>query len=101
MVVFSNDTTVVPKESGWFGSYSPPIEDGTNAEDLPIIPMREHPVYTEDWIGLKELDERGSIVEIVCEGPHMHISQECWVPLVERFTGGAMKGDDLVLQGGM
>ncbi|KAG9018081.1 hypothetical protein FRB90_012377, partial [Tulasnella sp. 427] len=84
LVLFSNDTTVVPKESGWFGSYAPTDDAAwTRADPPPIIPMREHPLYTEDWVGLKTLDERGAVVELTCEGPHMHIARACWEPLVE------------------
>ncbi|KAG8979881.1 hypothetical protein FRB90_007849 [Tulasnella sp. 427] len=89
LVLFSNDTTVVPKESGWFGSYAPTDDAAwTRADPPPIIPMREHPLYTEDWVGLKTLDERGAVVELTCEGPHMHIARACWEPLVEKYVGG-------------
>ncbi|KAG8899761.1 hypothetical protein FRC00_000974 [Tulasnella sp. 408] len=89
LVMFSNDTTVVPKESGWFGSYLP-VENAapTQSDPPPIVPMREQPLYTEDWIGLKTLDERGAVVELICDGPHMHIARACWEPLVQQYVGG-------------
>jgi palmitoyl-protein thioesterase len=48
MVKFLNDTMVVPKESTWFGFFG----KGTN-----ISPVQELPIYTEDWLGLRTLDE--------------------------------------------
>lgn len=102
--MFSNDTTVVPKESGWFGSYLPAENIASAQSDpLPIVPMRKQPLYTEDWIGLKTLDERGAVVELICDGPHMHIARACWEPLVKQYVGGeatinTMQSPSLVTQ---
>jgi palmitoyl-protein thioesterase len=109
LVLFKQDKTVVPKESAWFGSEA--VEDegdilctlGNGYEDSyqsrqiqlganpspssTIIPMRLQPLYTEDWIGLRELDERGAVVLETCEGEHMHLG-DCWERLVKTFTGG-------------
>ena len=90
---------MVPKESSWFGSLAPPEDDDLSwmveqdpsqwaiAPPVKVIPMREQPLYTEDWIGLKSLDELGAVVFEVCEGEHMQISN-CWQRIVEQFTGG-------------
>ncbi|KAF8160954.1 palmitoyl-protein thioesterase [Crassisporium funariophilum] len=102
LVLFSDDKTVVPKESAWFGSevvdedgmhFSTESEQtllGDRAEsstERTIIPMRLQPLYLEDWIGLRELDERKAVTFEVCQGEHMQIS-DCWEDLVRRFTGG-------------
>jgi palmitoyl-protein thioesterase len=99
LVLFSDDKTVVPKESAWFGSEAPTEDLSSSAMDsaqspislsLPeklIIPIRAHPMYTEDWIGLRKLDKKGAIVFEVCEGEHMHIG-DCWKKLVKRHCGG-------------
>ncbi|KAI0035863.1 alpha/beta-hydrolase [Vararia minispora EC-137] len=81
LILFSRDGTVVPKESSWFGSYAP-----DSAGDETVVAMRQQPLYTEDWIGLRTLDERGAVVLETCEGGHMAIS-ECWQPLIEKYTG--------------
>ncbi|KAI0044352.1 alpha/beta-hydrolase [Auriscalpium vulgare] len=86
LVIFAKDKTVIPKESAWFGSY-PPSEDGDDTDDEVIVPMRAQPLYQEDWIGLRELDERGRVVLTSCEGEHMQLPTECWKPLVERYVG--------------
>ncbi|KAF9451306.1 palmitoyl-protein thioesterase [Macrolepiota fuliginosa MF-IS2] len=99
LVIFTEDKTVVPKESAWFGSEE--ISDGkgiartlSNQEPLStwestIIPMREQPLYTEDWIGLRELDERGDVVLESCVGEHMQMS-DCWKDLIVEYAGGPL-----------
>jgi len=110
LVLFSADKTVVPKESSWFGSFAPPAEDSAKRRNLQIgqpcdgdestaanapwdepkeiIPMRAHPIYTEDWIGLRTLEDDGRLFLETCEGEHMQLSDDCWRPLVKRFVGG-------------
>lgn len=96
-MLFSQDKTVVPKESSWFGSYAPPEEEGERLSDpnvkteaKTIVPMRLQPVYLSDTFGLKTLDKRGDVLLETCEGEHMHLSDECWQPLVRRFVGGKL-----------
>lgn len=93
LILFSEDKTVVPKESSWFGSYEPTDENSVTllGAERPIIPMRLQPTYIADTFGLRTLDERGAVVLEVCEGEHMRISEECWKPLVERFVGAPLK----------
>ncbi|EJF58190.1 alpha/beta-hydrolase [Dichomitus squalens] len=90
LVLFSADKTVVPKESAWFGSYA--SSNGTGDEKT-IVPMRLQPLYTEDWIGLRTLDETGRVTLETCEGEHMQLKEECWKPLVERYTGEVVKDE--------
>ncbi|QRW11526.1 palmitoyl-protein thioesterase [Ceratobasidium sp. AG-Ba] len=90
LVLFSEDRTVVPKESGWFGSFkavnlSEP--DSSRKDDETIVPIRQQPIYTTDAIGLRTLDNEGKIRFVTCEGAHMRISDECWKPLVLEFCG--------------
>lgn len=87
LVLFLKDETVVPKESSWFGAYAVP-EDGADALEKTVVPMRLQPLYREDWIGLRTLDERGAVVLETCDGEHMVLTDECWQPLVRRFVGG-------------
>lgn len=93
LVLFAQDKTVVPKESSWFGSYAPADEDDARWpwEDKPIIPMRLQPIYLDDRIGLKTLDERGDVVLESCEGEHMQLTQDCWQPIVKKFVGGPVE----------
>ena len=105
LVLFNRDNMVVPKESAWFGSEAVEDEneiqmnlrnsgqseqiqlDATHVLSKTIIPMRLQPLYTEDWIGLRQLDERGAVVLETCEGEHMQLG-DCWERLIKRFAGG-------------
>ena len=49
--------------------------------------MRLQPIYVNDTIGLRTLDERGDLVLETCEGQHMELS-DCWEPLVKKYVGG-------------
>lgn len=101
LVMFTEDTTVVPKESAWFGSEAPPQDERMvqlspqetlSQKDVPereIIPMRLQPLYVNDWIGLKQLDLRGDVLLETCEGEHMQLAH-CWKPLVSKYAGGPL-----------
>ncbi|KAI5889769.1 alpha/beta-hydrolase [Schizophyllum commune H4-8] len=103
LIIFSEDKTVVPKESAWFGyeeitddKSAALINDSTGQEQYPlalsspaekmIVPMRQQPIYIEDWIGLKELDESGRIIFGVCDGEHMQLG-DCWKDYVKKYVG--------------
>lgn len=83
MVMFSKDVTVVPRQSSWFASYPPPPPESLSAgvgagaaartndsallisqgaDDPEPLPLRQSPIYTQDWIGLKSLDKRGALI---------------------------------------
>ncbi|TFY52770.1 hypothetical protein EVJ58_g9828 [Rhodofomes roseus] len=119
LVLFLQDETVVPKESSWFGAYAAPNASRAEAEvtagqagrqdvgatEKTVVPMRLQPLYVEDWIGLRTLDERGAVVLETCDGEHMVLADECWQPLVRRFVGGETAaledaGADLDSEGG-
>ena len=44
--------------------------------DSEIRPMRESPVYLEDWIGLRTLDESGRLVFLEEEADHVNSDDE-------------------------
>jgi len=66
MIKWLNDTVVVPKDSEWFGYYVP----GSTSK---ILQLRDLPIYQEDWIGLKILDQRGSLKFLSLIGEHMQV----------------------------
>ena len=68
MVVFEDDETVVPKESGWFAE--------VNETSSVVTPLRERAIYREDWIGLRALDEKGGLVFEGVPGKHMELGRE-------------------------
>ncbi|KAI5123852.1 hypothetical protein M0805_005670 [Coniferiporia weirii] len=89
LILFTEDKTVVPKESAWFGSFAPPedeLEEATRSKE--IVPMRLQPTYLTDTFGLRTLDKAGGVLLETCIGEHMQITEDCWEPLVRRFVGG-------------
>jgi len=68
MYMFSNDTTVVPKESAYF------YEVNTATEKVTKLQNRD--LYREDWLGLKWLDEQGRLDFDIIDGGHMQFDDE-------------------------
>lgn len=88
LIMFTQDKTVVPKESSWFGSeiIDNSIDQHQRVQSRSTVPMRLQPLYLEDWVGLRTLDEKGGVVFDTCEGEHMRIG-DCWEDLVRQWTG--------------
>jgi palmitoyl-protein thioesterase len=68
MYVFENDTTVIPKETGWFAQ--------TNLTSGEVVELRDREIYKEDWIGLKKLDEKGGLHFKTTKGEHMTLGDK-------------------------
>ncbi|KAK1972466.1 palmitoyl protein thioesterase [Colletotrichum sublineola] len=77
MVMFEDDTTVIPKETSWF-------EEVNGTESLPL---RARPIYREDWIGLRELDRKGALRFRQIPGEHMQLSQKSLNKTIQEFFG--------------
>ncbi|KAJ4468266.1 palmitoyl-protein thioesterase [Lentinula aciculospora] len=92
LIMFTQDKTVVPKESSWFGSevvddFSSEVQRGFRlTSSRSIVPMHLQPLYVEDWIGLRTLNEQGGVIFDICEGEHMQIG-DCWEAFVRNWTG--------------
>lgn len=71
LVLFTQDTMVIPRESEWFGFYEP----GT----LDIIPMEKTDLYVQDWIGLQYLDQNNRIQKLSCDGNHLQFSDDWFI----------------------
>ncbi|KAK9829239.1 hypothetical protein WJX72_004713 [[Myrmecia] bisecta] len=61
---FKDDVTVIPRDSAWFGFF-----DGQQ-----LLPMEQTPLYKDDWIGLRALDESGRLQLGEVPGKHMQFS---------------------------
>ncbi|XP_017969578.1 PREDICTED: palmitoyl-protein thioesterase 1 isoform X3 [Theobroma cacao] len=68
LIMFEDDTVLIPKETSWFGYYP----DGSFDS---VLPAQETKLYKEDWIGLKTLDEAGRVKFINVSGNHLQISK--------------------------
>lgn len=88
MYVFANDTTVIPKESGWFAE--------VNATDGVVTPLKDRPIYQEDWLGLKQLDERGGLILKEHPNGHMQLEDKVLVEAFNDFFGPERKTKGLV-----
>jgi palmitoyl-protein thioesterase len=77
MYLFEDDTTVIPKESGWFAY--------TNGTDGSVTELRDRTIYKEDWIGLKALDKKGGLHFKTTEGGHMTLGDEVLTEVFESW----------------
>ncbi|KAF8098206.1 hypothetical protein N665_0271s0023 [Sinapis alba] len=67
LVMFQNDTTLIPKETSWFGYYS---DEGFDT----LLSAQQTKLYREDWIGLKALDDVGKVKFVSVLGDHLMIA---------------------------
>jgi palmitoyl-protein thioesterase len=79
MVVFEEDTTVIPRESGWFAEVN-----GTSGV---VTPLQERPIYLEDWIGLKALGEKDGLVFLGNPGDHMQLDEKVLKATFKEYFG--------------
>ena len=86
MYLFSEDTTIIPKESAWFQE--------VNSTSGAVTPLQKRPLYIEDWLGLKELDDAGRLQFRTAEGRHMQLGDKMLVDTFRDFFGPPDVGDD-------
>ena len=92
MVVFGQDKTAIPKESGWFSEVNMTKTD----EAKRVTRLQDRKIYEEDWIGLKKLDQKGALVFEEVEGEHMQLKDKDLKRLFGKYFGPLRKGDGLV-----
>jgi palmitoyl-protein thioesterase len=90
---------IIPRTSSYFT-----IPNATSDSDIPSpIAWSDLPLYKHDYIGLRELTERGRVRLDQCEGRHMRISRDCWdrvLDYLEKPPARATVGPALVNQAG-
>jgi len=64
LVMWDDDTTIIPKESAHFGFYA--LEQDTEVVDLEDLPL-----YQEDWLGLASLSNQQKLHKLHLSGDHM------------------------------
>ncbi|KAI3693222.1 hypothetical protein L6452_33053 [Arctium lappa] len=69
LIMFDEESVLVPKETSWFGYFPDGAWD-------PILPAQETRLYTEDWIGLRALDEAGKVEFVNVTGGHLDITDD-------------------------
>ncbi|KAA1098731.1 hypothetical protein PGTUg99_001734 [Puccinia graminis f. sp. tritici] len=87
MFRFTADTLVIPPTSAYFTI--PNATQSTLPDVLDPIPiaLQDLPIYQEDYIGLKVLDEAGKIHYGTCVGAHMQIDETCWEHVMDWLGG--------------
>ncbi|KAI4286077.1 MAG: hypothetical protein L6R38_000194 [Xanthoria sp. 2 TBL-2021] len=88
MYMFSEDVTVVPKESAWFADY--------NKTSQEITWLKERRIYKEDWLGLKWLDEKKRLELKIAKGKHMQLSEELLSDTFKQYFGANASGNERV-----
>ncbi|GJN91896.1 hypothetical protein Rhopal_004921-T1 [Rhodotorula paludigena] len=93
MFRFSEDLTVVPPHSSHF---TLPLRNDTTCAPPPAppvpgcyatpLPWSALPLYTQDYIGLRALDEQGRVTRRACKGAHMEIRDKCWEGIVQALV---------------
>lgn len=79
MFMFDEDTVAIPKESAIFAEVN--ITSGT------VTPLQERPIYKEDWLGLKKLDEQGRLDFKSVPGQHMHLTDKILKRTFKEYFG--------------
>ncbi|KAF2963256.1 hypothetical protein GQX73_g10317 [Xylaria multiplex] len=77
LYIFEDDTTVIPKETGWF--------EEVNGDES--TPLRARKIYTEDWVGLRALDRKGGLKFKTTPGEHMQLTDETLTEAFSEFFG--------------
>lgn len=82
LVLFTKDTIVQPKESEWFGFYK--VGQATE-----VFQMSDSPLYKEDWIGLKQLNDTGRLHLLSVEADHLQIDEQWFIDsIINPFLKG-------------
>merc|ERR1719436_2379845 len=78
LVMAADDTMVHPKESEHFGYF----KDGSRTE---LVAMKDAAWYTEDWFGLKSLDEGKKLDFYSTPGNHLRFKEEFLDKMVAQY----------------
>merc|ERR1712014_328012 len=84
LVMAEDDTMVHPKESEHFGYF----KDGSRTE---LVAMKDAAWYTEDWFGLKSLDEAKTIDFYSTPGNHLLFGKEFLDKMVAQYFAPATR----------
>lgn len=66
LIMFEEDTMIIPKETAWFGFYD---VDGET-----VVKMEDMDFYKKDYIGMKKLKELGKVSFVSFPGDHLQFS---------------------------
>ncbi|XP_039283760.1 palmitoyl-protein thioesterase 1 [Nilaparvata lugens] len=79
MVKFNQDTMVIPRESEWFGFYTP-------GQGINITSLRDSRLYKEDRLGLQKMDKAGKLHFLEVDGDHLQFEMEWFIDnIINKF----------------
>lgn len=78
LVKFTQDSVIFPRESEWFGFFA-------NNSDTQVVPLQKSPLYTQDWLGLRTLDQSGKLVFLASPGDHLQFTHAWFVTNIAPF----------------
>jgi palmitoyl-protein thioesterase len=78
LVKFLKDTVVIPRESEHFAFYA---DDDTSK----IIPLQESPLYINDLLGLKTMDQQSRIKFLEADGDHLRFTDQWFIDNIIPF----------------
>jgi palmitoyl-protein thioesterase len=79
MVMFDDDTTLIPKWTAWFAEF--------NETDSSLTMLADRQIYKDDWIGLKKLGEQDRLKFAKVKGEHMQFSDKDLRKLFGQYFG--------------
>jgi palmitoyl-protein thioesterase len=83
MYMFEDDVTVIPKESAWFSDVD------TNSGN--VTRLRHRTLYQQDWLGLKQIDEKGGLHFKTTPGGHMQLDDDVLIDAMKTYFGPLSK----------
>jgi len=78
LVKFSQDTMVEPRESEWFGFY-------VEGQAKELYNMTQSKLYTQDLLGLKELNESGRIAFLDSPTDHLQFTRQWFIDNLVKY----------------
>lgn len=86
MVMWRDDTTVVPKESAWFAELERD-DDEEEGVKRKVKWLKETDAYKEDWVGMKTLDKEERLEFLELDGGHMELEDEVLKEIFRVYLG--------------
>ncbi|RMZ79330.1 hypothetical protein DV737_g3425, partial [Chaetothyriales sp. CBS 132003] len=90
LLVFAQDLTVIPKESGWFAEVNVTKDEDGNSK-TEITNLFDRPIFRQDWIGLKQLHDKRGLHFGTLDGPHMNLKAADLKGLFAKYFGPQVK----------
>jgi len=86
MTKFTEDSMVQPIESEWFGWY-------VEGQDKVVNTLQQTKLYTEDWLGVKTLDQQSRLKFLSVVGDHLQFTDDWFLAnIVQPYLNNTLSG---------